>query len=77
MKLCIECQFVKKAYIQIGNTTGPTLLCTNEECRNPISGEAMSCDAVRPNDAFCGIKAKHYKQKEKVDTSQVKVIQLT
>ena len=77
MKLCIDCQFVDKAVVQNGTHMGTMLICKNEECRNPISGEPMSCDAVRPNDAFCGIKAKHFKLQEKVDTSQDKVIQLT
>lgn len=64
MKICRDCQF----YDRVSGQVAPGQLalvdvCTNTECKNPVTGDVVSCGALRSNECFCGINGKHYKKR--------------
>lgn len=64
MKFCKDCNFSKKEQFQTPAGWQSVMLCQNMECRDPVSGDMIPCEIARREQVFCGIQAKHFKQKE-------------
>ena len=60
MKYCKDCQFSKKEFIQTPQGHGSVLVCTHEECREPVEGKMLPCHTTRTEELFCGMGAKYF-----------------
>lgn len=60
MKHCIECKFHKKEVVQMGPQMGTIVVCTHEECSDPVTAEPLQAQVARQNIVFCGLEAKRY-----------------
>lgn len=78
MKICMECDFYKRATLQAPDgRVGMADICVNSECRDPVDGSPLPCQVARQQVAFCGIDAKHYRQKKEAPKKEASVIQLS
>lgn len=72
IKICKDCYYHKRAVVDIGNgQSGMGFVCSHEDCRDPIIGDALPCNIARREIVFCGIGAKFFKEKEEPVTAPV------
>lgn len=65
MKVCKNCQFLDKKYVQVSATEmGLMHVCLNEECQDPVEGTPLQAQVARGNEAFCGLAGKRFKLRE-------------
>lgn len=77
MRHCIDCNFHDKVATPMGNNTmGMMDICLNPENFNPVDATPLPCGALRSNESFCGLRGKHFKQKEKQPEPEGTLIQL-
>lgn len=65
MRICIDCQFHKRVGADVGGGKMALVdICTNTNCRDPVSGSPIPCQAARQQTVFCAFEAKYFKKKE-------------
>ena len=64
MKICVDCEFHKRAAVQMGSQASMVDICVHPECRDPVGGSPLPCQAARQQVVFCSIEAKHFVKKE-------------
>lgn len=67
MKICANCQFSKPEALVAGGQAQMVLVCTHEECRDPVDGSMIPCLPARQQIVWCGFPARYYKEKEAVE----------
>lgn len=76
MKICLECEHHKKLHdVSPDGRPMVMVICTHEECRDPVSGDALPANFSRREVAFCGLPARYYKPKE--EEKPAPVLELT
>lgn len=64
MKICAECKFSKRDIVEVAPGQGAsTLVCTHEECRDPVQGGQIPAMIARQQVVFCGFGARYFEAK--------------
>lgn len=64
MKLCINCKWHSRVGTQVApGQVGMIDICSHEECRDPVTGDALPATVCRQSPVFCTFKGNYFEAK--------------